>query len=65
MIKTVIKCANGMVMVFDKRGRQIPKYQGQCEEVKERILKDAPPDTVFGYFPDDERELKVISREDW
>lgn len=38
MIKTVIRAQNGMVMVFDKMGEQIPKYQGQYEEVKERRL---------------------------
>ena len=47
MIKTVIKCANGMTLVFDKKGEQIPKYQGQYEEVKASILKDAPTYTVF------------------
>lgn len=66
MIKTVIRCADGMTLVFDKRGRQIPKYQGQYQEVKESILKDAPPDAVFGYFPDDyESELRVVPREEW
>jgi len=31
MIKTVIRCQNDMVMVFDKKGEQIPEYQGQYE----------------------------------
>ena len=35
VIKTAIRFQNDMVMVFDKRGEQIPKYQGQYEEVKE------------------------------
>ena len=65
MIKTAIKCANDMVMVFDKRGIQIPKYQGQYEEVKERILKNAPSEAVFGYFPNNESELRVVPREEW
>lgn len=65
MIKTVIKCANGMTLVFDKRGEQIPKYQGQYEEVKGKILKNAPPDAVFGYFPNEESELMIISKEEW
>jgi len=54
-----------MVMVFDKRGEQIPEYQGQYQEVKESILKDAPSDTIFGYFPDYEAELRVVPREEW
>ena len=48
MIKAVIRFKNNMVMVFDKRGRQIPEYQGQYAEVKEHILKDAPLNAVTG-----------------
>ncbi len=65
MIKTVIRAQNNMVMVFDEKGEQIPEYQGQYEEVKGKILKDAPPDTVFGCFPDDETELEIVPREEW
>ena len=65
MIKTVIKCSNNMVMVFDNKGEQIPEYQGQYEEVKGGILKDAPLSAVFGYFPECENELKIVSREKW
>jgi len=64
-IKTVIKSYNGMVIVFDNRGEQIPEYQGQYQEVKERILKDAPTNAVFGYFPNCETELKIVPREEW
>ncbi len=65
MIKTVIRCPNDMVMVFDKKGEQIPEYQGQYREVKESILKDAPLNTVFGYLSDYEPELRKVSREEW
>ena len=65
MIKTVIRSENNMVMVFDEKGEQIPKYQGQYEAVKEKILKDAPLDTIFGYFPDYEIELQIIPKEEW
>ena len=41
MIKTAIKFQNNMVMVFDKEGEQISKYQGQYEDVKRSILRDA------------------------
>lgn len=64
-IKTVIRCLNDMVIVFDKRGEQVPEYQGRYEEVKESILKYAPPEAVFGRFPDCETELQVIPREQW
>ena len=65
MIKTAIRCPNGMLMVFDERGRQVLEYQGQYDEVKEKILKDAPPDTLFGYFLDYDSELRVVLREEW
>ena len=65
MIKTVIRCQNDMVMVFDKKGEQITEYQGQYEEVKEKILKDASLNAVFGYFPEDETELQIVPRGEW
>jgi len=54
-----------MVMVFDEKGEQIPEYQGQYEEIKERILKDAPQASRFGYFFDYEPELQEIPRDEW
>ncbi len=65
MIKTAIKSADGMVMVFDDRGEQIPQYQGRYDEVKVSILRDAPPEARFGCFPDGELELKIVPREEW
>ncbi len=65
MIKTVFKWESGMVMVFNKKGEQIPKYQGQYEGVKESILKDAPPEAVFSHGFRDDFELKVVPREQW
>ena len=47
MIRTVIRLKNDMVMVFDEDGEQLPKYQGSYAEVRESILKDAPPDAVL------------------
>ena len=65
MIKTVIRCPNNMVMVFDEKGEQIPEYLGQYEKVKESVLKDAPLDTVFGYLSNSEPELRKVPREEW
>ena len=65
MIKTVIRCPNDMVMVFDKKGEQVPEYQGQYEAIKEGILKDAPLNAVFGYWSDFEPELRKLPREEW
>ncbi len=65
MIKTAIRFRNNMVMVFDKEGKQIPKYQGQYEKVKESILRDASPDTIFTLGFTDAGELRKIPREEW
>ena len=65
MIRSVIKTPNNMVMVFDENEEQIPEYQGRYEEMKERILKDAPPETIFGCWLDYETDIKTVSREEW
>ena len=65
MIKTVMRFRNNMVMVFDKWGEQMPKYQGQYEKVKESILRDALPDTIFALGFTDAGELRKVPREGW
>lgn len=65
MIKTVIRCPNDMVMVFDRKGEQVPEYQGQYQEVKESILRDASIEAVFGYLSDSGPELEEVPREAW
>jgi len=65
MIKTVMRFKNNMVMVFDKWGEQIPKYQGQYEKMKESILRDALPDTIFALGFTDAGELQKVPREEW
>ena len=65
MIKGVLKCPNNMVMVFNEKGEQIPKYQGHYEKVKESILKDAPPEATFGYLLHYDAELKAVLRKEW
>ena len=54
-----------MVIVFDRRGEQIPQYQGQCEKVKEIILKDAPPEAVFAHGFAKGIELQKVTRHEW
>ena len=65
MIKTVMRFKNNMVMVFDRWGEQIPKYQGQYEKVKESILRDALPDTIFALGFTDAGELRKVPRGEW
>ena len=65
MIKTVIRFPNNMVVVFNGRGSQIPKYQGQYEEIKENILEDALPDAIFAHGFTDVGELRKVPKEEW
>lgn len=65
MIKTVLRCQNNMVLVFDNEGRQVPEYQGQYQEVRESILKDASPNAVFAHGFTTSGELRKIAREEW
>ena len=63
MIKSVVRTDRGTVMVFDERGSQMSEYEGDYQKVRERILEDASPDTVF--YHDDGRQLHCVEREDW
>jgi len=65
MIKNVARCPNDLVMAFDERGEQVPDYQGYYRDVKEIILRDTPPDTVFNHFSDIEPRARDVSREEW
>jgi hypothetical protein len=65
MIKSVIRCPNDMVLVFDDDEEQIPEYQGWYPQVRELILKDAPPDTIFGYWFNYESDVANLPREEW
>lgn len=59
MIDHVIKLSNGVVMVFDEKGEQMPEYQGRYEEVRVKILARAPKGANF--FHDE----KPVARKDW
>ena len=64
MIKKAILWTNGMVMVFDEKGEQMPEYQGQYSEVKDKILKASTPETVFTFGQWNEGEF-VVDKERW
>ena len=51
--------------LYTKYMEQIPKYQGQYEEVKQSILKDAPRDAMFAHGFTDSGELLKVPREEW
>jgi hypothetical protein len=64
VIAKVIVWQNGMVMVFDEVGRQMPDYQGPKEEVWEKIKRDAPEAATFEGGAWETGEMKPISRID-
>jgi len=64
MIRNVIRLQN-RVMVFDVEGEQMPEYQGQYEDVKGGILRDALPDTMFTRWFNYDSEPATVSREEW
>jgi len=47
MIDHAVKFSNGIVLCFDENGEQMPEYQGRYEEVKDKILADAPQSARF------------------
>ena len=65
MIKTVIRAANNMVIVFDEKGRQLPEYQGQYEEVKRQILAKKRNTTDFVHWFGVSPEPDTVSKVDW
>ncbi len=65
MIKTVIKLRNNMVVVFDVKGEQIPEYQGCYDDVKGKIMRDAPAGTVFHHWFGHSLLPKKVSGENW
>ncbi|HEY82061.1 MAG TPA: hypothetical protein G4O01_02085 [Dehalococcoidia bacterium] len=64
-IKTAIRLKNGMVMVFDSKGEQIPEYQGWYEVVRGSILRDAPPSAMFCHWFDCEAAPEIVYQEVW
>ena len=65
MIKNVIRLRNDMVMVFDDEGEQMPEYQGQYEDVKEKILVNASAGTVFNHWFGYSLKPEAVPVESW
>jgi hypothetical protein len=49
-IRTVFFFGNGNVAVCDEHGDQMPDYQGPLRDVREQILRDAPPTARFHHW---------------
>lgn len=47
-ITNVYHFTNGMVMVFDQHGQQMPEFQGKYEEVIEKIRENFTGEILYG-----------------
>ena len=47
VITTVYRFPNNMVAVCDQHGQQMNAYQGHIDDVRDLILRDAPPTAVY------------------
>ena len=65
MIKTVIRIKNNMVLVFDENGDEMPYYQGHYDEVKEKIMADAPKGSIFNHWFGNSLIPSVVDSEEW
>lgn len=65
MMKTVIRLKDDAVMVFDDRGEQMTAYQGQYDQVREKVLEDAPSEAVFLHWLGSDAIPETVSREEW
>jgi hypothetical protein len=65
MIKVVIRLKNDMILVFDEDGEQLPEYQGQYNDVKGDILRDAPSGAVFNHWFERTLGPNRVLREYW
>ena len=54
-----------MVMVFDEDGEQIPQYQGHYNDVKEKILANAPAGSVFNHWFGHSPEPELVTGSAW
>jgi len=62
MIKGVIRLENDLVVVFDENDQPVAEYQGRYSDVRDKILRDAPPEATFGHVVS---SLKAVPREQW
>ena len=65
MMKTVIRLKDDAVMVFDDRGEQMTAYQGQYDDVREKVLEHASLGAVFVNWCGSDAIREAVSREDW
>ena len=64
-IKSVIRLRNNIVLVLDAEGEQVPGYQGQYQDVKSMILRDAPSDAVFTHWFKNSAEPELVVKDSW
>jgi len=65
MINEVIRLDNGMVLVFDENGEQMPEFQRKYQDVRVKILARAPKGAKFylGTWKEPWKEREVPRKE--
>lgn len=51
---------NGMLMVFDAHGQQVPRYQGRTEDYLPRLRADYPSCRIEGAMWDASRDDPIV-----
>jgi hypothetical protein len=54
-----------MVMVFDENGEELPEYQGRYNEVRDRIVADAPTGAVFNHWFGHSLKPDIVPTKKW
>ncbi len=65
MIRKIIRLKNDMVMVFDEDGEQMPEYQGIYEDVRDRIIEDAPSGAIFNHWFGHSDKPRMVTAGRW
>jgi hypothetical protein len=65
MVKTIIRTDDGMVMVFDERGEQVPEYQGNYDDVREKVLARASGESGFYHWFGASERPQNVPAERW
>ncbi len=65
MITKIIRLKNDMVMVFDENGEELPEYQGRYDDVRDRIVADAPTGAVFNHWFGHSLKPDIVPTKKW
>jgi hypothetical protein len=65
MLARVIRTGAGMVMAFDRAGRQLPDFQGPYDKIKAEVFRGASSATVFEHWFGTEERPDAVPAGQW